>query len=171
MKAIQVGLLGIGTVGSGTWHADTLKTRPVVVAYRSELGQRVDDHRVDACSRSIGGWREYLSAATLRPPSSNSRCLSRRAPAPSAWSGDGDPVGSPVAQHGKPAGDAFLSIQELARRTGADVQELMTFYALEGLLARGAASRYRDDFVLKVVSRETRAPGPFAPCLLGVLGG
>ena len=35
------------------------------------------------------------------------------------------------------------------RATGADVQELMTLYALEGLLARIARSEYRDDFVLK----------------------
>ncbi len=56
---------------------------------------------------------------------------------------------SPVPQHGEPAGDAFLAIQKLARLTGADVQELMTLYALEGFLARVAASRYRDDFVLK----------------------
>ena len=56
---------------------------------------------------------------------------------------------TPVPQHGEPAGDAFLAIQKLARRTGSDVQELLTLYALEGLLARVAASRYREDFVLK----------------------
>lgn len=56
---------------------------------------------------------------------------------------------SPAPQHGTPAGDAFLAIQQLARRTGGDVQELLTLYALEGLLARIALSRYRDDFVLK----------------------
>lgn len=56
---------------------------------------------------------------------------------------------SPVPQHGEPAGDAFLAIQKLARSSGSDVQELLTLYALEGLLARVAASRYRDDFVLK----------------------
>jgi hypothetical protein len=56
---------------------------------------------------------------------------------------------SPAPQHGEPAGDAFLAIQKLARSTGADVQELMTLYALEGLLARVAASPYREDFVLK----------------------
>jgi hypothetical protein len=56
---------------------------------------------------------------------------------------------TPGPQHGDAAGDAFLAIQKLARRTGADVQELLTLYALEGLVARVAASRYREDFVLK----------------------
>jgi hypothetical protein len=56
---------------------------------------------------------------------------------------------TPAPRHGEPAGDAFLAIQSLARRTHADVQELLTLYALEGLLARIAASRYRSQFVLK----------------------
>lgn len=56
---------------------------------------------------------------------------------------------SPNPRHGTPAGDAVLSIRALARQTGADVQELMTLYALEGLLARIALSEYRNDFVLK----------------------
>jgi hypothetical protein len=56
---------------------------------------------------------------------------------------------SPAPQHGEPAGDAFLAIQKLARTTGSDVQELLTLYALEGLVARVAASRYREEFVLK----------------------
>ncbi len=56
---------------------------------------------------------------------------------------------SPNPQHGTPAGDATIAIRTLARQTGADVQELMTLYALEGLLARIALSEYRDDFVLK----------------------
>jgi hypothetical protein len=56
---------------------------------------------------------------------------------------------SPIPQHGEPAGDAFLAIQKLARQTGSDVQQLLTLYALEGLVARVAASRYREDFVLK----------------------
>lgn len=56
---------------------------------------------------------------------------------------------SPIPQHGTPAGDAVIAIRGLARRTGADVQELMTLYALEGLLARIAQSEYREDFVLK----------------------
>jgi Nucleotidyl transferase AbiEii toxin, Type IV TA system len=56
---------------------------------------------------------------------------------------------SPTPQHGSPAGDAFLAIQKLARSTGGNVQELLTLYALEGLLARVAESRHREDFVLK----------------------
>lgn len=56
---------------------------------------------------------------------------------------------SPNPQAGTPAGDATIALRKLARRTGGDVQELMTLYALEGLLARIAASEYRDDFVLK----------------------
>ncbi len=56
---------------------------------------------------------------------------------------------SPAPRHGTPAGDAFLAIQKLARGTGGDVQELLTLYALEGLLARVAASSYRENFVLK----------------------
>lgn len=56
---------------------------------------------------------------------------------------------SPNPQHGTPAGDAIIALRKHARQTGGDVQELMTLYALEGLLARIAASEYRDDFVLK----------------------
>jgi len=56
---------------------------------------------------------------------------------------------SPNPQHGTPAGDATIAIRGLARQTGADVQELMTLYALEGLLARIARSEYREGFVLK----------------------
>lgn len=56
---------------------------------------------------------------------------------------------SPGPQHGTPAGDAILAIRSFARQSGADVQELMTLYALEGLLARIALSEYREDFVLK----------------------
>jgi predicted nucleotidyltransferase component of viral defense system len=56
---------------------------------------------------------------------------------------------TPTPQHGTPAGDAALAISKLARDTGQDVQDLQTIYALEGLLARLAASPYRDDFVLK----------------------
>src|SRR5690242_9718447 len=37
--------------------------------------------------------------------------------APSASSDDGDLVVSPVAEHGEPAGDAFLAIQKVARLT------------------------------------------------------
>jgi hypothetical protein len=56
---------------------------------------------------------------------------------------------SPTPQHGTPVAHAFLAIQKLARSTGGDVQELLTLYALEGLLTRVAASSYREDFVLK----------------------
>ncbi len=56
---------------------------------------------------------------------------------------------SPNPQHGTPAGDATIAIRGRARQTGADVQELMTLHALDGLLARVARSRYREDFVLK----------------------
>jgi len=56
---------------------------------------------------------------------------------------------SPNPQHGTPAGDAAIALRKLARQTGGDVQELMTLYALEGLLARIASSEYRNDFVLK----------------------
>lgn len=56
---------------------------------------------------------------------------------------------SPNPRYGTPAGDATLAIRGLARQGGGDVQELMTLYALEGLLTRIALSEYRDDFVLK----------------------
>lgn len=56
---------------------------------------------------------------------------------------------TPNPQHGTPSGDATIAIRKLARQAGGDVQELMTLYALEGLLARIALSEYRDDFVLK----------------------
>lgn len=54
-----------------------------------------------------------------------------------------------LLEHGTPATDAFLALRQLARRTEADVQELLTLYALEGLLARVAASQWADEFVLK----------------------
>ncbi|MEV6285808.1 nucleotidyl transferase AbiEii/AbiGii toxin family protein [Kribbella sp. NPDC051770] len=56
---------------------------------------------------------------------------------------------TPVPEHGTPAADAFLALRQLARRTDADVQEVLTLYALEGLLARVAASKWADEFVLK----------------------
>ena len=56
---------------------------------------------------------------------------------------------SPSPRHGSPEGDATIAIRALARRTGRGAQELMTIYALEGLLDRIASSPYRDDFVLK----------------------
>lgn len=54
-----------------------------------------------------------------------------------------------MPRHGTPAGDAALAIQQLARQSGGDVQELQTLYVLEALLARLAVSAFRDDFVLK----------------------
>ena len=56
---------------------------------------------------------------------------------------------SPNPQHGTSEGDATIALRKLSRQTGGDVQELMTLFALEGLLARIATSEYRDDFVLK----------------------
>lgn len=56
---------------------------------------------------------------------------------------------SPQPRHGTPYGEATPAIRALARRTGADVQELQTLYVLEALLTRIAVSPYRDDFVLK----------------------
>lgn len=56
---------------------------------------------------------------------------------------------TPLPRHGNPAGDATLAIQKLARRTGADVQELMTIHVLEALLVRLARSTHPGDFVLK----------------------
>lgn len=56
---------------------------------------------------------------------------------------------NPLPERGTPAGDAFLAIQKLARSTGSDVQELLTLYALEGVLARVAQSHWSEEFVLK----------------------
>ncbi|WP_187976357.1 nucleotidyl transferase AbiEii/AbiGii toxin family protein [Mycetocola sp. JXN-3] len=56
---------------------------------------------------------------------------------------------NPWAQHGTPAGDATLAIQALARKSGANVQELLTLYALEALLERISRSPDADEFVLK----------------------
>jgi hypothetical protein len=53
------------------------------------------------------------------------------------------------ARHGTPDGDATIAIQQLARSTGGDVQELQTLYVLEALLSRIAASPQAEDFVLK----------------------
>jgi hypothetical protein len=61
----------------------------------------------------------------------------------------GDPAVNPMPERGTPAADAFLAIQRLARNTRGDVHELLTLYALEGLLARTAESIWRDEFVLK----------------------
>ncbi len=56
---------------------------------------------------------------------------------------------TPTPQHGSPAGDAIIEIRKLSRWTGANVQQLMMLYALEGLLTRIALSEYHEDFVLK----------------------
>ncbi|MFJ3403557.1 nucleotidyl transferase AbiEii/AbiGii toxin family protein [Promicromonospora sp. NPDC090134] len=54
-----------------------------------------------------------------------------------------------AVRRGTPGADATLALRTLARDEGKDVQELQTLYALERLLARLAASEFRDDFVLK----------------------
>jgi hypothetical protein len=56
---------------------------------------------------------------------------------------------TPRPQYGTPAGDTFLALRKLARASGRDTQELLTLFALEGLLARIAQSPYQTDFVLK----------------------
>ncbi|MFD2025620.1 nucleotidyl transferase AbiEii/AbiGii toxin family protein [Promicromonospora aerolata] len=48
-----------------------------------------------------------------------------------------------------PDGRAYQDVRNLARRDGRDVAEYLTLYALEGFLARLAASPHADDFVLK----------------------
>ena len=50
---------------------------------------------------------------------------------------------------GTPSGDAYLDIQNEARRSGRPTQELLQLYVLEGFLARLALSGLRDRFVLK----------------------
>lgn len=55
----------------------------------------------------------------------------------------------PKPQHGDPAGDSFLAVQQLARLSGGDVQELLTLYVLEALLSRVASSDQRLNYVLK----------------------
>ncbi|HEU0240315.1 MAG TPA: nucleotidyl transferase AbiEii/AbiGii toxin family protein [Micromonosporaceae bacterium] len=50
---------------------------------------------------------------------------------------------------GTPAGNAYLDLQNEARRTRRPTQELLQLYALEGFLARLAASDARERFVLK----------------------
>jgi hypothetical protein len=47
------------------------------------------------------------------------------------------------------AGRAYLDLQNRARRDGRGTQELLTLYVVERWLARLAASRYAEDFVLK----------------------
>lgn len=50
---------------------------------------------------------------------------------------------------GTPPGDAYLDLQNQARRRGRPTQELLQLYVLEGFLARLSASDVRDRFVLK----------------------
>lgn len=50
---------------------------------------------------------------------------------------------------GTPSGDAYLDLQNKARRTGRPTQELLQLYVLEGFLARLASSDVRERFVLK----------------------
>jgi hypothetical protein len=50
---------------------------------------------------------------------------------------------------GTPSGDAYLDLQNEARRTGRPTQELLQLYVLEGFLVRLAASDVRESFVLK----------------------
>ena len=50
---------------------------------------------------------------------------------------------------GTPSGDAYLDLQNEARRTGRPTQELLQLYVLEGFLARLAVSDLRESFVLK----------------------
>lgn len=48
-----------------------------------------------------------------------------------------------------PLQDAYNDLRSLARKHNRDVAEYLTLYALEGLLARLAASGQTADFVLK----------------------
>lgn len=50
---------------------------------------------------------------------------------------------------GTPSGDAYLDLQNEARRTRRPTQELLQLYVLEGFLARLAVSDVRESFVLK----------------------
>lgn len=50
---------------------------------------------------------------------------------------------------GTPSDDAYLDLQNEARRTGRPTQELLQLYVLEGFLARLAVSEVRESFVLK----------------------
>lgn len=47
------------------------------------------------------------------------------------------------------SGDAYLDLQNEARRTLRPTQELLQLYVLEGFLARLAVSDVRESFVLK----------------------
>ncbi|WP_374999902.1 nucleotidyl transferase AbiEii/AbiGii toxin family protein [Aeromicrobium sp. CTD01-1L150] len=50
---------------------------------------------------------------------------------------------------GAPSGDAYLDLQNEARRRGRPTQELLQLYVLEGFLVRLAVSEARESFVLK----------------------
>lgn len=52
-------------------------------------------------------------------------------------------------RRGTPSGDAYLDLQNAARRARRPTQELLQLYVLEGFLARLAASGVRDRVVLK----------------------
>lgn len=56
---------------------------------------------------------------------------------------------TPTPSRDTPAGRAYNDLRNLARRDHRDVAEYLTLYALEGLLARLAASTQTGDFVLK----------------------
>lgn len=56
---------------------------------------------------------------------------------------------SPAPTRATPAGRAYHDLRNLARRDRRDPSESLTLYALEGFLARLAASEHADDFVLK----------------------
>ena len=55
----------------------------------------------------------------------------------------------PAPPRDSPAGRAFNDLRNLAKRQGRDPFEYYTLYALEGFLARMAASPQADHFVLK----------------------
>lgn len=56
---------------------------------------------------------------------------------------------TPTPTRKTPDGRAYNDLRNLARRHHRDPAEYITLYALEGFLARLAASKYADDFVLK----------------------
>lgn len=55
----------------------------------------------------------------------------------------------PAPSRSTPAGRAYNDLRNLARRHGRDPAEYITLYALEGFLARLAASQVSGDFVVK----------------------
>jgi hypothetical protein len=56
---------------------------------------------------------------------------------------------TPAPTRETPAGQVYHDVWNLARRHGRDPAEYFTLYALEGFLARLAASEHSADFVLK----------------------